>query len=613
MKTHKIILLILSVLFVAGNIYAQRQLTNVIGYPEGFASLNGGITGGEGGQIVTVTNADELKTAVDSNNDAVIILVKGAINVSGEISARSNKTIVGLGTDASIAGGGFGWNTKTNVIVQNITFSDAPDDLLKINNKCKNFWIDHCTFSDGASTNAGSHDGMLDVTRESEFVTISYNRFFQHDKNILIGHSDGAVGDTIQKVTLHHNWFDGTVQRNPRVRFGRVHCYNNYHVNNRIYGVASATNARVLVENCYFKDTQIPLQVGVPGFSPEGYLVQRGCYFENCGTPQTKDLDMTGMFPYPYTLDDVMYVPCIAETYSGANKPYRTSENFDCDPVNPGDGGNGNDTIPDENGCVWERSDLFTPDSDTNGWFWFNNETSSAQYIPSVITLVASTSSGMTSTLQTAKAGAGTDGTSGGTGAITGCIDLGKSATKGDFSGGAAIFKLSSCGEFKLKTSRTGDNSFSVSIDTIGDGSYKQTYTYSGGKGISEIDISKYTQTEKPVYVKIINGSTGSLNIHGVSVKSYVKNCSNGTNSVNSNSSKMWFSNNVLTFKSDKTCPAEISLFSFDGKKMDIPFRGWIEAGVENKLNLNLSYLKNGMYILKMTTNEGSATLKIIR
>lgn len=607
----KKLILIIFIIFLGFKVHAQ--LTNVIGFPEGFASLNGGITGGEGGQIVTVTNAEELKAAVDGVNSAVIVLVKGTINVSGEVSARGNKTIVGLGTDASIAGGGFGWNTKSNVIVQNITFSDAPDDLLKINNKCKNFWIDHCTFSDGADTNAGSHDGMLDVTRGSEFVTISYNKFFQHDKNILIGHSDAETEDTIQKVTLHHNWFDGTIQRNPRVRFGKVHCYNNYYVSNQIYSIASATDARVLVENCYFKDTQIPLQVGVPGFSPEGYLVQRGCYFENCGTPQTKEIDMTGLFPYAYTLDSVMYVPCIAQTYSGANKPYRTPENFSCTPTNPGED-NGNDSIPDTNGCVWVKNDLFTPDSDTNGWFWFSNETSSAKYIPSMITLLPSVSaSGVTSTLQTTKVGAGTDGTTGSTGAITGCIDLGKSATKGDYSGGAAIFQLSSCGEFKLKTSRTGDNLFAISIDTIGNGSYKQTYTYTGAKGISEIDISNYTQTEKPVFVKIINGATGSLNIHGVSVKSYVKDCSNGTKTVNSNNSKMRFSNNVLTFKSDKTCPAEISLYSSDGRKLDIPFRGWIEAGVENKLNLNFNNFKSGMYILKLTTNEGSSTLKIIK
>lgn len=312
---------------------SAQTLTHVIGQPEGFASLNGGVTGGEGGPVVTVATEEGLREAVDGTNTATIILVKGTIHVVGEIPARGNKTIVGLGTDARIAGGGFGWNTWSNVILQNITFEDAPDDLLKINNKCTNFWIDHCTFSDGAGTNAGNHDGMLDVTRGSKYVTISYNRFFNHDKNVLIGHSDSETGDVDMKVTLHHNWFDGTVQRNPRVRYATVHCYNNYYVGNKTYSVASACNANVLVENCYFKNCPIPLQVGVPGFSPEGFLVQRGCFFEGSGTPQIKEKDMTGLFPYTYLLDSVRFVPCLAETYSGATKPSRVGGSGGCLPV----------------------------------------------------------------------------------------------------------------------------------------------------------------------------------------------------------------------------------------------------------------------------------------
>jgi pectate lyase len=402
---------------------SAQSLTSVIGLPEGFASMNGGVTGGQGGPVVTVTTAEELSAAVDGANTATIILVKGTINVVGEVPARGNKTIVGLGTDACIFGSGFGWNTKSNVIVQNITFGDAPDDLLKINNKCMNFWIDHCTFSDGADTNAGSHDGMLDVTRGSQYVTISYNKFFNHDKNILIGHSDSETGDTIMKVTLHHNWFDKTIQRNPRVRFATVHCYNNYYVANSIYSVASAINANVLVENCYFKNAIIPLQVGVPGFSPAGYLVQRGCYFENCGIPQLNEKDMTGLFPYLYKLDSVMYVPCIAETYVGAAKPSRMSENFNCTPVVP--------------------------------------------------------------------------------------------------------------------------------VNAISDVAGKVT--------------------------------------------------------------RLSFNNNILTFSSKKTCPAQIKMVSLDGRTVDIPFRGWVESDVENKLQIHATNLPKGVYLLVFTADNESSTIKIQR
>ncbi len=606
---------ILSAFWFVAVFLSAQTLTHVIGQPEGFVTLNGGVTGGEGGPVIIVTNAAELRAAVDGVNTPVIVLVSGTINVSGEIPARGNKTIVGLGTGARIAGGGFGWNTKSNVIVQNITFEDASDDLLKINNKCKNFWIDHCTFSDGAGTNAGSHDGMLDITRGSEFVTVSYCRFFNHDKNILIGHSDSETGDVIMKVTLHNNWFDGTVQRNPRVRYATVHCYNNYHVNNRVYGIASACNANVLVENSYFKDTQIPLQVGVPGYSPEGFLVQRGCYFENCGPLQLKEKDMTSLFPYNYTLDDVMYVPCIAQTYVGADKQQRTSQNFNCNPVVPGEGtggsGGNEGPNPGNDGCIWVKNNIFNSYTDVNGWFWFNNLETSNLFIPSMIKLADSqSSSGAATSLLVTKLGAGTNGTVGGAGALTGCIELGRSGTKGIYTGGSATFQLQSCGEFKLSTSRTGDNLFNVSTSDSQSGPFTQKFVYSSSSGISNVDISQHVQSDVPIWVRITNGATGSLNIHGVTVKSYEKNCPTNIQVSPKSNLKLGLQSGYLFFEGQETSPAEIRIFAIDGRTIDVPFRGWVEGGVENSIRLNFEHLKSGVYIIMFTTNKEKTAIK---
>jgi pectate lyase len=74
------------------------------------------------------------------------------------------------------------------------------------------------------------HDGELDITNASDLVTVSFNRFFDHDKVMLIGSSDSAAADRGKlRVTLHHNWFRNTGQRTPRVRFGQVDIYNNYY------------------------------------------------------------------------------------------------------------------------------------------------------------------------------------------------------------------------------------------------------------------------------------------------------------------------------------------------------------------------------------------------
>ena len=75
------------------------------------------------------------------------------------------------------------------------------------------------------------HDGLVDITNASDRVTVSWNRFLDHDKTMLIGSSDNAPADVGRlRVTLHHNLFDNVGQRAPRVRYGQVHVYNNYYV-----------------------------------------------------------------------------------------------------------------------------------------------------------------------------------------------------------------------------------------------------------------------------------------------------------------------------------------------------------------------------------------------
>src|SRR5262245_25055062 len=117
-------------------------------------------------------------------------------------------------------------------------------------------WIDHNTFSDEprldgqfpplfaapfneATQKTQHHDGNVDVTLLATQVTISSNFFMRHDKTNLLGGNDiaGLVpghGPGKMDVTFHGNWFQNTVQRMPRVRFGRVHVYNNFYEQTRI-------------------------------------------------------------------------------------------------------------------------------------------------------------------------------------------------------------------------------------------------------------------------------------------------------------------------------------------------------------------------------------------
>ena len=172
------------------------------------------------------------------------------------IPVGSNTSLIGVGRDALIKNGNLMVRDAHNVIIRNITFEDAYDyfpawdpkdnangewnaeyDNVTLVN-ARRVWIDRCTFSDGARPDRINrslfgrpmqfHDGLLDIIRGSDLVTVSYNHFKNHDKGLLIGNSDSRADDEGKlRVTMHHNWFEDVKERSPRVRYGRVHLYNN--------------------------------------------------------------------------------------------------------------------------------------------------------------------------------------------------------------------------------------------------------------------------------------------------------------------------------------------------------------------------------------------------
>ncbi len=145
-----------------------------------------------------------------------------------------------------------------NVIIRNLNFRGWPDDAINVQMFSHHVWIDHNTWTTGT-------DGGVDIKRGSSYVTVSCNHADGTDKNMLLGHDDGNAAQDIGrlKVSYHHNWFDDTNQRNPRVRFGdQVHVYNNYYNDTGNYGVASTENAGVIVEGNYFVNVDDPFHLG---------------------------------------------------------------------------------------------------------------------------------------------------------------------------------------------------------------------------------------------------------------------------------------------------------------------------------------------------------------
>lgn len=276
----------------------------------GWATENGGVTGGCGGPEVTVSSKDELgKEAAGA--DKKIIKISGTLSGSGMMDIGSNKTIIGE-PGALITGFGININTQKNIIIRNISFTKANDDSLNIQNESTNIWIDHCTFASGS-------DGLLDIKRGSDFITVSYNHFSKHHKTCLLGHNDGNGAQDIGhlRVSYHHNFFAGSDTRNPRVRFGHAHVFNNYYKGVGGYGVAGVKDSQVLVEGNYFEDTKSPTLTKY-GNSSSGNVVERMNVFKNSGSPQTGGT--VAEFPYKYELDNAEDIPAKVSASAGAGK-----------------------------------------------------------------------------------------------------------------------------------------------------------------------------------------------------------------------------------------------------------------------------------------------------
>ncbi|WCJ28237.1 Pectin lyase-like superfamily protein [Euphorbia peplus] len=171
----------------------------------------------------------------------IVFEVSGTIHLHSYLSVSSYKTIDGRGRRIKLTGKGLRLKECEHVIICNVEIQGGkgPDvDAIQIKPKSKHIWIDRCSLSD-------FDDGLIDITRESTDITISRCHFSNHDKTILIGSDPSHVTDRCIRVTIHHCFFDGTRQRHPRVRFAKVHLYNNYTRNWGIYAVCASVESQI--------------------------------------------------------------------------------------------------------------------------------------------------------------------------------------------------------------------------------------------------------------------------------------------------------------------------------------------------------------------------------
>lgn len=316
---------------VTGNV----ELDRLYGYGEN-------TTGGAGASAADIHHFDDgkkfnewlyLREKNKSTTPAIVWLsgtfTKDDGRASGspwfDIKRTSNISI--YGTDGFVMQNvGFFLKEARNIIIRNVYIkmpkADNGADGISMQ-ESENVWVDHCTF-ESVNQAHDYEDGSCDVTHATRAVTVSWSHFIKTQKTCLVGHSNSATADKDITVTFHHNFFDKSSSRHPRVRFGCAHVYNNFYNGCTTYGAGSAYGAMVLVEHNCFDGVALPTDICTYPAKPSGsswvsnlqgsvagYLYE--CYNEYVNNPSNFRGPFTNVeytsyngtkLSAPYTYDD---------------------------------------------------------------------------------------------------------------------------------------------------------------------------------------------------------------------------------------------------------------------------------------------------------------------
>jgi pectate lyase len=295
----------------------------------GFAATGNGTTGGAGGPTVEATTLDQLRTFAGQAGP-LVIRVSGTITGNESIRVESNKSILGR-PGAHLAGIGFtigrssAFGQVSNVIIRNLIMEKplAPIDKVVVQYGAHHVWIDHNEFFSDLDHGIDFYDGQVDITHGADFITLSWNVFHDHFKNSLVGNSENTGDEDTGhlRVTYHHNLFRRVEGRNPSIRFGTGHVYNNHYLDIPDYGIASRQNAQVRVENNYFDTVDQPIRADTSLSDVAGFVNQVNTnVFVNCGPNSITTAPGNFVPPYSYPLDPAASVPAIVQQGAGAGK-----------------------------------------------------------------------------------------------------------------------------------------------------------------------------------------------------------------------------------------------------------------------------------------------------
>ena len=196
----------------------------------GYVGYGSKTPGGAGKPVVHVTNLNDsgtgsLRAALSAGNRTIVFDVAGEIQLSKYLGVMGSFiTLDGFTAPApgiTITRGGLslhGSRGAHNIIIRGIRIRDAnlgeSYDGITIASGAHDIVVDHVSVHN-------SIDGNIDITSDAHDVTISYC--------ILSGSGDGKGSGNYKnmlikynpsRITLHHNLFLDSQQRNPQIRHG---------------------------------------------------------------------------------------------------------------------------------------------------------------------------------------------------------------------------------------------------------------------------------------------------------------------------------------------------------------------------------------------------------
>ncbi len=188
------------------------------------------------------------------------------IQIKGKSAyAEMNITIEGIGDDAVIHNFGFLLRNTQSVEMRNFAIMYFMDDAVSMDTDNSHLWIHNLDIfygEPGGDSDQAKGDGTLDLKGDTQYVTLAYNHLWDSGKASLCGMKSESGPNYI---TYHHNWFDHSDSRHPRIRTMSVHVYNNYYDGVSKYGIGAAMSSEAFVEANYFRDCKYPMLISLQG------------------------------------------------------------------------------------------------------------------------------------------------------------------------------------------------------------------------------------------------------------------------------------------------------------------------------------------------------------